>query len=62
MANRQNVILPNQAEILAKQYGVSSRTIERDGQFATAVEEHKSLLPDCYRIVLSQQKNSLKMP
>lgn len=34
------------AELLAQQHGVTSRTIERDGQFASAVEKAKAVVPD----------------
>lgn len=35
---RQNVGVESTAAILAKQHGVTPRTIERDGKFAEAVE------------------------
>jgi hypothetical protein len=34
------------AERLAQQHGVGRATIERDGQFAEAVEELKPIIPD----------------
>lgn len=47
-ANRQNVALE-----LASLYGVSDRTIERDGQFAAAVETLKPYVPDITERVVS---------
>jgi len=41
----QNEGQPTTAERLAKQHGVSRATIERDGQFAAAVEKVKAVDP-----------------
>jgi ParB family chromosome partitioning protein len=49
---RQNDGSSETAERLATQHGVSSRTIERDGQFADAVEELKPFVPDIQERVM----------
>jgi hypothetical protein len=49
---RQNDGSSETAERLATQHGVSPRTIERDGQFAEAVEELKPFVPDIQERVL----------
>lgn len=45
---RQNdvFVLANTTEVLAKEFGVSPKTIERDGQFADAVEVVRQIDPD----------------
>lgn len=45
--------IPNTAERLADQHGVTERTIRRDGQFASAVETLKPVIPDIERRVMS---------
>jgi len=42
----------NAAEVLAKEHGVSPRTIKRDGQFAEAVEKVEALDPEITKKVI----------
>jgi N6-adenosine-specific RNA methylase IME4 len=47
---------PAVAECLAKKHGVSGHTIERDGTFASAVEQVKRIDPDVQRRILDGRK------
>lgn len=58
--NPQNEDKPKTSELLAEQYGVSHATIERDGQFADAVEALKPTVPDIEQRVLAGDVPSKK--
>lgn len=49
----QNDTLINQADLLAKEHGVSAPTIKRDGQFADAVEKIKPHVTDIEKRVMT---------
>ena len=52
-SSRQNGDLKRTSQKLAKQHGVSRRTIERDGQFAEAVERLKVLDPEIEKAIVA---------
>lgn len=49
----QNVHQPKTSEVLGERFGVSGKTVQRDGQFAASVESLKEHVPDIESRVMS---------
>jgi len=47
------------AESIAKQHGVSEKTIRRDGQFAAAVDKLKAIDPDIEQKIMAATGNQV---